>query len=329
MTILAGGGEMGAFIPSDSSIIESTSSGYFDSSFARCALNCSGSASYADGFEFAATGDTWTHFEVIQNTASASGSQATLCTWLDASANELFRLTSTTPFTGQTMTIQLQYNNASVWTNLGSSFTVTSALLTLDVNLVSNSASGSGTVYLSGTQRSTGTANLSALAGVAQFRGNGKTVAIPATVSLSQVIIADESTIGWRLKTVPATGAGATTDWTGTYTEIDEIVYSDADFINSATVDQVELFSHGTTVPSGYTVRGVIVTARAKRGSASGPQNLQLALRSGGTTYFSSSQALGLGYGAHSKVWEQDPATTADFTASAISTLQFGVKSIT
>jgi hypothetical protein len=328
MTILFAGGEMGAFIPSDSNVLEGTGTpGYFDSAFARCYLQPAGSASYADSPEFTETDDIWIHLENISVGATNSSTQVATITLLDGSDAEVFRLLSSTPYAALSQTWQLQYNNASVWTNLGSSFTVTNVLSTIDIHLVANSASGSGKVYVSGTQRSSGTADLSAIAGVAKIRLNGKTTSIPATCRFSQVIVADESTIGWRLITVPATGAGATNDMIGGYTEIDEIVYSDADFINSATANQVELFSHSTAIPAGYSVRGFAVTARAKCGTG-GPQNLQLALRSGGTTYFSSTKALDAGYGAFFAVWEDDPATTADFTTSAVALAQFGVKSI-
>jgi hypothetical protein len=224
----------------------------------------------------------------------------------------------------------MEYWNGSAWTIAGSAYAATvNTLQTFDIHIVSNTASGTVASYISGTQKSLATVDLSAFSGIAQFRVWGKTVGIAVPVYYSQAIAANESTIGWRLTTVPPTSGGATTDWTGTYAEIDEITYSDADFINSATVNQVELVAHSTTIPSGYLVRGVAVTARGRRSSGSGPQHLQLAVRSGGTVYVSGSKSLGLGYQPFTNVWEDDPATSADFTTSAITSLQYGVKSIT
>jgi hypothetical protein len=328
MTVLFAGGEMGAFIPSDSNTNESTSTGKFDTAFARCALAPSGSSSYGDSFEFAETADVWIHFENQSIGATSSATLTTCMTMLNGSGTEVFKLQTSTPTGSGSQTWQLQYWNGSAWTNLGSSFAVNNALQTVDIHLVANSASGSGSVYLSGTQRSTGTADLSSIAGVAQIRPYGKQTGIQVSNYFSQLIVASESTIGWRLKTVPATGAGSTSSWTGTFAEIDEIAYSDLDFINSATAAQVQLFSHSTTIPTGYKVKAAIVTARAKCGSG-GPQNIQLALKSGATTYFSATQACDEGYLAHVGVWENDPATSAAFTTSAAAAIQFGVKSIT
>lgn len=320
MTILFAGGEMGAFIPADADCVE-LSTGSFNSSFARCALLINGATTYAESAHWTNETDCWLHFDLLVDRTTGSGSETTYLSAYDSSDTEVYRIRMSQA--SAVMTVKQYYWNGSTFTQLGTSFTTNmDTLNTFDVH-VDFSASGSGTIYLSGTQRLTGTADLSGLNGISYVRLRGS-----LECYYSQVMAADESTIGWRLKTVPATGAGATTDWTGTYAEIDEIVYSDADFINSDTADQVELFSHGSTIPTGYVVNGVAVTARAKCGTG-GPQNLQMAIRSGGTTYVSSSIALDAGYTANVNIWETDPATSAAFTTSAITSLQFGVKSIT
>lgn len=331
MTTLFMGGEMGAFIPSDSSAIEGTgtlSSGSYDSAFARCWVGGYGSASYIESAAFTETADIWIHFEIAQHSPTSSSTLRTVCTMVNGSGTEVFRLQSDNPFGGATATYQLQYWNGAAWTNLGSSFTATFHLQVIDIHLVANSVSGSGTVYFSGTQRSTGSADLSSIAGVAQFRGYGKTVGIGAQTGFSQVICSTTSTIGGRLFTVPVTGAGSDSAWTGTYANIDEVTYSDADFINSASANQVSTFAVTAPTLTGYVVQAVAVTARAKKGAA-GPANLQLALRSSGTNYFSSSKALDAGYKAFVNIWDTDPATSAAWVNSAVSTLQPGVKSIT
>jgi hypothetical protein len=320
MSILFAGGEMGAFVPADGDTYETTSAGY-DTSLARCAIRIYGfSGSYAESAHWSNATDFWFHADLTVDTA-VSGSEATYLSFYDSSNTEVYKLTMT--FSSNALTVKQYRNNAGSFVQVGSSFTTsTDTRNTLDIHFTC-AVSGEASVYLSGTQRLTGTADTSALNGVAYVRLKSNLISY-----WSQVICADESTVSKRLKTVPPTGAGATTDWTGTYTEIDETVYSDTDFINSATVNQVELVSHGTTIPSGYVVDAFVVTARAKCG-ATGPQNLQLAVKSGATTYTSSSIALDAGYTANVAIWETDPATSAAFTSSAIASLQYGVKSIT
>lgn len=328
MTILWGGGEMGAGIPSDANVFESATSGMFDSAFARCAVRCNSSVSYWETPEWGSEDDIWLIVDILQDGATNDATLQNVVTFVDGAGVEQARLACTWNNTGIALWA-LQYKLVGVWTDFGTQFSASSsARQTVAIHIVCNSASGSGALYLSGTKRLEGTGkDLSAITSLEKARFYGKTTAITKTNYFSQPVIANQSLIGWRLKTVPATGAGATTDWTGGYTEIDEIVYSDVDFINSGTANQVELFSHSTTVPDGYTVRGVIVAARAKEGDT-GPTQIQLALRSGGTTYFSSTQALDSGYGANVAVWETDPATAGAFTAASIAALQFGVKSI-
>lgn len=332
MTILFAGGEMGAFIPSDSTVLESTSTSNspFNSSFARCAISIDGSTSYAEGQPSASDTDAWIRFDLMIEAIEASSTYCTHFIWYDDAGIAAIRAR----YSGSLRLLRIEYSaDGSAWSSAGSDISLDMGLgnrQTISIHAVVNSAAGSINVYVSGTNRlSSGALDLSGIPALDKFRVFGGTIsASDFRAWVSQVIMADESTIGMRLRTVPATGAGADTAWTGTYTEIDEAVYSDADFVNSPTADQVELFAQSTTVPTGYVVQAVVVTARAKKGS-SGPANLQLAVRSNGTNYFSSSQALDEGYGAHFNVWETDPATSADWTTSAANAIQFGVKSIT
>jgi hypothetical protein len=324
VSILAFGGEMGFFIPSDSSAIEETFN--FNSSFARAATRPSGGACYVDSATFTETADIWIHVELIQHGSSTSSStKQPLVVMLDASAVEQFRILADYSLSGDN-NWQLQFKNGASWANLGAAFATNVDIQTLDFHIVCATL-GSFTVYVSGTQRAlSGTVDLSGISGVAQVRG--RTV---HSTAYSQIIVADEPTIGWKLMTVPMTGQGSThTFTTGGFANIDETVYSDGDFIQSNTAAQVELFT-GTPVGSftGYTIRAVGVTARAKQ-SGAGPTKMRLLLRAGGTTYDNGSDiTLDFGYGAYCAVWETNPSTAADFLSSEITALEYGVKSVT
>lgn len=324
MAIYFMGGEMGAFTPSDSTVIESNSAEGFTTAFSRCAIDCPQNTNYAEGDPGTNLTDAWIHFRMSIDFGS-SAYTSTRFVWLDGSGTERIRIR----YTHDTNSLAVQYFNGS-WVSAGS-FTLFwgDTDHDFDLHVTCNSASGNIALYVAGTQRINATVDLSATTALRKFRFSGHLEIFVSTTHsyFSQVIVADESTIGFRLLTVPPTGVGASSDMTGTFAEVDEIAYSDADFINTSTANHVELFTHSTAIPSGYGVRAVGVTARAKKGG-SGPTNLQLALRSGGTTYVSSSKALDLGYGSFINVWETDPATSAAFTSSAITAMQFGVKAI-
>lgn len=326
MTVLFMGGEMSAFVPSDSTVTETLSGGSYNSSFARCAIACNRDTNYAEGLPSASATDAWIHFE-FETGAIASSTSTTRFVWYDSSGNDRIKII----YQDTTTQLIVQYWNGASYTSLtGISVAVDGIRQTIDLHVVCNSATGSINLYIAGTNRlDSGSINLSSVTNLKKFRFYGAVISNLTTQTwFSQVIVADESTIGWRLGTRYPNGAGATSAWTGAHTDIDEAVYSDSDFILSGTANQVSTFTQTGPALTGYTVRAVAVTTRNRRG-ASGPQNLRHALRVSGTDYFSGSDiALDLGYTATQTIWETNPATAAAWVNTAIDALQPGVKSI-
>lgn len=320
MTVYFMGGEMAGLVPSDASSYEySGGTEFFNSAFARCTTYCGtdSASQYVSTPTLSLPDDFFLHFEFTRPTTAAGDVVA--CA-LNNGGTDVFRVIATNA------NFQMQRWTGAAWSNVGStvSYAVDSRQI-IDLQIVGNDASGSATLYLSGTLRETATADLTSVVSIDTVRFYGTDLHVGTFVS--QVIIADTSTIGKRLGTRYPNGAGTTGDWTGAYTDVDEIVYDDADFAYSASADQVELYTQTGPDFSGYVPVAVAVYARAKRG-ASGPQNLQLALRVNGTTYFSGNKALGLGYDSYGHIWETNPDTTGAWTGAQLAALQPGVKSI-
>lgn len=186
-------------------------------------------------------------------------------------------------------------------------------------------ASGEVGVYLNGVEQMTASGSMTYAPDVTKVRWPGISGGYH---NVSAVVIDTVPTIGRRIVQGYMSGNGANTAWTGDYSSVDEAVLNEADYIYSGTANQVETFSYTLVVPmTGYTPKAVCVSARIARGST-GPENAQLALRSGGTDYFSSTKAIGLGYTAIQNIWEQNPDTSADWNSGQISALQPGAKSI-
>lgn len=321
MTFYFAAGEMSGFIPSDATTSDSTTAGRFNSSFARGAVLCgAGSASqYGESAAISLPDEFYVHFDLNRATSSPT---TTTGLALSAAGTDVFRIQT------NNTTLQMQVLLLGVWTNVGTAVSYDGTTLqTIDLYIDGNSATGTAKLYIAGTLRLTvASTDLSPVASITAVRSYGINTA--SGHNISQVIIADEPTIGMRLATYYPSGAGATGDWTGDYTSVDEAVLNDADFIYSGTNGQVELFTGTGPALTGYVVRAVGVYARAKKG-ASGPSNLQLAIRVNGTTYTSSSKALDVGYSAYGNIWSQNPDTTADWLVSQISSVQFGVKAVT
>lgn len=313
MTAIFFGGETPSFLPSASGFSER--SDFQNSAFARGSLSGSGGA-YGEGLALGGLDELWLHYDLSLPAIISPGVHITFLN----GATEVFRVSATGS------TIQMQALISAAWTNVGSAvswagYTGSGVGETIDIHIVGNSVTGTATLYTSGSERTTATVDLSAVASLDTLR-------VSSGACISQVIVADEPTIGWRLATNYPNGNGANTTWIGDYTSVDELDYTDADFIYSATANEVETFTHTGPALTGYVVRAVGVYARAKCG-VGGPQNIQLALRVNGTNYFSSTKALSVGYTNVGHIWTQNPDTAADWLTTAVSAIQPGVKSIT
>lgn len=322
MTILFAGSEMDAFSPSDGAVTETTNALYFDSAFSRASLKIGGSAGVAYAESGVWTGQSELYYHWACHPTSFF--QTFDCFALCDGSTPVLKIVSVVPAGPGVGTLQMYYlNGGATWTAIGGTVPFSNALTHYDVYLKID-ASGEVALFSSGTEMTSGTADLSHLSTVDRARH----YANYSHNYISQCLASTESTIGKRLMTAVPSGAGATSAWTGDYTTVDEAVTNDGDFLNSTTAAQVETMV-ATPVGSmtGYTASAVVVSARAKRGG-SGPQNIQMALRSSGTDYFTGTKALGVGYAPVQGIWEEDPATTSAWTSSAAQAAQPGAKSI-
>jgi hypothetical protein len=325
------GNELASFDPSDTNVTEATAGNppQYDSAFVRGYIACPSETAYAQTPQFSALTTCWTHVHIGVENYSGTSAGHKFMAWLNGSGTEVVRLTHTKGL-GAAEAITIDYWNGSAWVTADTETMSMTTIQHLDIKIVCNSASGVLEVYNNGTLRLSAAPDLSTIASIRRMRVYGTSVAgIGFDTYFSQVGIRDVSTIGCRFMTRYPSGAGATSSWTGAYTDIDELVNSDADFILSSTNDQISTFAQTGPTITGYTVSAVGVYVRAKRGS-SGPANIRPVLRVSGTDYDSgSNQSLTEGYTAVGTIWETNPATTAAWLNTAIDALQPGVRART
>lgn len=315
MTIYFMGGEMPSFIPSSSQVTEITSAGAFDPAFSRCAMRTGGTTGhYMATPALTLPDEFYTKLYVKRDPGS---SLTTNMLRFYASSVEVFRVETTTT------TIQMKALIAAVMTNVGTATTwAGSQAEYLDLYINGNDATGDVALFLGGSELKTvAGVDLTSVTGIDEVRSE-------FGYYISQMVIADEPTIGGRLFTRYPNGAGNASAWTGGFGDVDETINDDADFVNSSTNGQIEQFTQTGPAITGYVPRAVGVYARAKRG-ASGPANLQIGLRASGTDDFSASKALTVGHSAYGEIWETNPATAAAFLAAQIDALQPGLKAVT
>lgn len=269
----------------------------------------------------------------------------------DAGAFSLVRLRAATNATGSsalsgTFTAQLDFLNAAGtgYTNVGSAFTIScDARTTFDLHVKLHASAGRIAIYKEGTLMAEFTGDTMPSAAAADgidllqmcgsFSPNEGAVAY--AVCHSEMIIASESTINWRLVELTPTGAGANSGWAGAYTAVDDVNNpgsggsGDNDIITAATAGLKSTFVMSDVNASfnGLAVAGVGVVARVRKG-ATGPQNLAGVARIGGTDYDSANVAPASNYTAKRALWETSPATSGAWTIAEINAAEFGIKAV-
>lgn len=161
------------------------------------------------------------------------------------------------------------------------------------------------------------------------FMGKGNTF---CTGYFDNWVVDDANWIGdSRIYGVSPDGAGATNLWTpsagNNYECVDEVPPSDSDYIYTNTNDQIDTYSLANLGVSPYAIKSVQVLARAKKQGPATPQNIAGVVRTGGTDYAGSDQAITTAFAGYVALWEQNPYTTADWTESDVNGLEAGIKS--
>ncbi len=152
---------------------------------------------------------------------------------------------------------------------------------------------------------------------------------INSNIFYSQMIVADESTLGLKLSPMYPNAAGTVGAWTGDYTAL--AASNNGLSISSNVAGEEENWNLGAYIgpaaPAG--IRGVYMQSNAAKGLISGPTGFQHSLEIGGTKYYGSTIVDPEMSKQSITSWALDPATGLAWDASAFAALIAGVKSIT
>lgn len=135
------------------------------------------------------------------------------------------------------------------------------------------------------------------------------------------------------IQAVIPTNQGTTNDWdpsTGfNYQCVDEVPASDTDYIKTNALNEIDLFVCNDLTGDIANIYCVQVQARAVKVGDPIPQNLQLAVRSGGGNYFSGDKELSAVTPIPTfNPWSVNPATATSWTESTVNALEIGVKAV-
>lgn len=324
MTILYSASELEAFNRSSTNVGELTLAGSFDATYAREAVRAGNGTSTADFAEtplFTPFTTGWIHFERYQSAGGVVG--GTALEVQNSAATPVFRLQHVVG-----TALQPQYWSGSAWTNLGAAIALSNTTRhVFDVKLIAGAA-GSYEVWLNGILVGSGSGMAAAVTNFAKakFYNTNPGATAGNSPHISQLVIADTSTISWKAQSKPATSNGTDVDGTGGFTEISEAVLDDAAILTLANAGQhSSVKSAARAVPVNYVVKGLTVTARAKCG-ATGPTQMKFYVTIGGTRYYSPAITLTTTFAPYQYTWELDPSTGTTWTKTAVedATLQWG-----
>jgi hypothetical protein len=233
---------------------------------------------------------------------------------------------------GTTGNFQMFYNTgtgpAPVWTATGTPFIAGTGatLLTYDFQITLGSPH-SVTAYVNNSSLMTTTFTLANLTNIAKIEFTA--VNSTATQNYSQILITRNiPTVGAKVKTIRATGAGSNSAWTGAHTNVNEAVNSDATVDTTGTPDLVQTYAMADyTPPEGYVIKSIWQWLRAKNDGAT-PLNLKSVLKTGGTDYVSTNLAnMTIGFAPVGIKYDTNPATSGGWLSADWNASEIGYKS--
>lgn len=133
-----------------------------------------------------------------------------------------------------------------------------------------------------------------------------------------------------KVQSMVPNAAGSSTQLTPTgsvnnYVNVGEVPYNDATYNASSTVGQRDTYKMTSLVAGTTTIFGTQSVAHMQKSDA-GTANAKVALKSGVSVYYDTTQSLGTTATTYTQVRETDPATSAAWTVASANALEAGME---
>lgn len=324
MTIYAAAWELETIIPTVGVLLEDTTPYRMDTNYNNLGLEPVDSS--REGYlAFGTTlSDFWWHVCIIQVGGSTNTGDA-IWSYNNGASLE-FRVIHS-PSSQNLLQFQKTTNNGSSWTTI-LTFPSPNQLTTYDFRLKIDATTGFIRVYHAGTLVASFTGDTSSTTNLVD-RIQLKNFA--CTFNYMELIVADEPTINWRLQTLTPTASGFYSEWTGSYTAIDDTTLNDADFITINTTnarflcDVTDYYAAGMT---SMETKAIIIASRQLITVDSTPTAIKHMLRSNSTDYATASLGVTVDGSFYNKqtIFATNPTTGVKWTNAEVNALQIGVK---
>ena len=308
----------------------STTAGTFDSAWCDSAIKVANNESFTIGVPGTHT-NLWFHFELYGDSSGLAGLSSD-GTWLtinctSSGSNNLYAEANMTD--GQ---ISYRCSRYSNYTSPNSTALIhhPAALVrtTFDFNVrINDSGTDYVDIYHNGSLYGTISYDNLTTEAISVNSIVFQNYDVNCNMHYSQIIIADESTIGMKIARMDPDSAGSHSAWVGDHTSI--LLPFDGLAILSDTITNRESWNlsayPGPASPTG--IRGIFQTSYASLGESAIPGGFEHFLRVGGTDY-DSSKIVPVPGKQHITEWANNPDTSSPWATSDLAALIAGVEAV-
>lgn len=315
----------------------------YDAAFSRCAFDLvSGTSAQTISVDIGSSvAEAWVHcawYSASLNSGSGTGALFTWRSAANANADQMRLLSTAQAGNIHRVKFQKSTNGGAAWSDIVSTpatFDLPSAALKrLDLHVKCHATTGIVELYVDEVLALSFTGSTTTQNNVFDrvlFHGFG--ISSGDHEYVSEIIIANSSTISHRLFTMFPNASGAQSDFGGTFAEIDDIATVDnTNFINSDTTGHISLFALND-IGAGfnrYTVVATLLQAAVAISADAAITDLQMAYRHSTTNFFTSST--GYTHDSALRVFRDlrttNPVTTLGWSFTDVNALQIGVKAV-
>ena len=254
--------------------------------------------------------DFWAGW-VQQNGTTIGATNATVATFYNNAAVACLRLINTAQNSAK-----IQVWNGAAWVDAGIAGIngpwSTPAVYILHVNCLT----GFIEMWTDGVKN--GEVTLGAL-----WFNNLAIVSLPVpqgSFNTSEVVLADESLLGFEVWTMPPSGNGTDVDGVyvgaGTVADVNETAFSAATYLEFSNAGDKRSFVKAATTMNKY-VKAVLAACHAMRVDGTGPQQIRPYILIAGVRYYGTTFALTTTMANYKYAWNLNPATGAVWTTAA------------
>ena len=193
---------------------------------------------------------------------------------------------------------------------------------------INYSTSGSATLYCNSVNMGTYTGDITT-DGVTQLN-QFRLSSVSNSLWFSEIIVATTPTVTMHLATLVPNGNGAVDTFdVGGVSNVNPANINDANVNASSAPGQVQLYTTNSVPGGTFSVPAVCVSLRALV-DTTGPQHVQVTIRSGGTNYNSSSYSPPQDMFANlgPACWSTNPNTSGAWSTGTVNSLQLGFTSV-